>query len=297
MDIIQESVSEFAVGYGGADAASRPLVEARRARKALKGVRVRAATANTIVVYVGPAGVSVTSGYPLPAGEEVEVKIEDPSKIHVVAAPAGNSQQVVTLADPVLGNTFTLTLNGQTTAAIAVDALAADVKAALEAVVGAGNVAVGGAAGGPYTAEWKGALAKRDVSLMVGDAGRKNEKQTISLDERVTGGTFTLMAAAETTAAINYGATAADVQAALELLGPIGEGQVVVSGPAGGPWVVEFTGTLAYTDVLMLTGDGTNLVGATKTVTVEETAKGCGTTITVTKTDASAGSRYCWIAV
>jgi hypothetical protein len=297
MDIIQESVSEFAVGYGGTDAAGRPLVEARRARKALKGVRVRAATANTVVVYIGPTGVSTATGYPLPAGEEVEVKIEDPSKIYVVADPVGNSRQVVTLADVVPGNTFTLTLDNETTVGIAVDAPASDVKVALEAIVGAGNVDVAGAAGGPYTVEWMGALAKRDVSLMVGYAGRRNEKQTISLDESVTDGTFTLAAAGQTTAAISHAAPAADVQAALELLDPIGEGQVVVTGPAGGPWVVEFTGTLGYTDVVALVGDGTNLVGDVKEVTVEETVKGCPTTITITKTDASAGSRYAWIAV
>ena len=297
MDIQQESLQEFVVGHGGADAASKPLVATGYAPKAYKSVRVRAATANTIVIYVGPAGVTTDSGYPLPAGEELEVKIENPSKIHVVAEPAGNSQQVVTLADAVPDNTFTLALDGETTDAIAVDALGAAVETALEAVAGVGNVDVAGDAGGPYTVEWKGALAKRDVSLMVGDAGRKNEKQTISLDTGVSGGTFTLTAAAETTGDIAFDATAADVQAALELLGTVGEGQVSVTGPAGGPWVVEFIGTLGYTDVVALTGDGTNLVGDVKVVTVEETVKGCATTVTVTKTDASTGSQYSWIAV
>ena len=151
--------------------------------------------------------------------------------------------------------------------------------------------------GGPYTVEFQGALAGRDMALMAGDAGRVNERQTISLDEGVSGGTFTLTAAAETTGNIAFDATAAAVQAALELLPNIGEGQVSVTGPDGGPWVAEFTGTLGYTDVVALTGDGTNLVGDIKTVTVEETVKGCAATVTVTTTDASAGCQYSWIAV
>ncbi len=76
---------------------------------------MRAATANTAVVYVGPAGVTVASGYPLPAGEEVTIEIVDVSKVYVVANPAGNSQQTVTLAGTVAGDTFTLSLDGVAT--------------------------------------------------------------------------------------------------------------------------------------------------------------------------------------
>ena len=86
MNIERTAVAEFWVGHGGADAVARPLVQRGYApEKALKGVRVRAATANTAVVYVGPAGVTVESGYPLPAGEEVEVQIADVSKVYVTA--------------------------------------------------------------------------------------------------------------------------------------------------------------------------------------------------------------------
>ena len=44
MNIEQESVSDFRVGHGGADASKKPLVAAEFASKALKGVRVRAAS-------------------------------------------------------------------------------------------------------------------------------------------------------------------------------------------------------------------------------------------------------------
>lgn len=63
---------------------------------------------------------------------------------------------------------YTLTFSGQTTAAIAADATAAQVQAALEALstVGAGNVSVTGAASGPYTVTFQGALANTNVAEM-----------------------------------------------------------------------------------------------------------------------------------
>ena len=39
------------------------------------------------------------------------------------------------------------------------------------------------------------------------------------------------------------------------------------------------------------------VVGDVIDVTIEETVKGCGTSITITKTDASAGSLYSWLSV
>ena len=117
MNIEQTAVDRFWVGHGGADAADRPLVESGYApEKVLKGVRVRAAAGNTAVVYVGPEGVTVQSGYPLPAGEELEVQVSDVSKVHIIANPAGNTQQTVTLAGTVPGESFTLAVEGEATA-------------------------------------------------------------------------------------------------------------------------------------------------------------------------------------
>jgi hypothetical protein len=170
MDISQESVTEFAVGHGGADVVAKSIIPAGFAGKAYKGIRVRAATANTVIIYVGPQGVSQDTGYPLPAGEEMVVPIDNPSKVYVVAVPAGNSQQVVTLAGAVPGDTFTLTFDGSTTTDIAVDAAAGDVEDAMEtlATIGVGNVTITGDAGGPYTIEFTGVLAKRDVLPVIG---------------------------------------------------------------------------------------------------------------------------------
>ncbi|MEV4767792.1 hypothetical protein [Micromonospora humida] len=63
---------------------------------------------------------------------------------------------------------YTLTYSGQTTASIAQAATAAQVQSALEALsnIGAGNVSVTGAAGGPYTVTFQGALADTNVAQM-----------------------------------------------------------------------------------------------------------------------------------
>jgi hypothetical protein len=61
--------------------------------------------------------------------------------------------QTVTITGVPTGGTFTLTYSGQTTAGIAFNATAATVRLALEALsnLAPGDVAVSGAAGGPYT--------------------------------------------------------------------------------------------------------------------------------------------------
>lgn len=62
MNIEREAVADFVVGHGGAHALAEPIVAAGYANKVYKGVRVRAATANTIVIYVRPTGVTTSSG-------------------------------------------------------------------------------------------------------------------------------------------------------------------------------------------------------------------------------------------
>ena len=255
MNIERTAVSEFRVGHGGADAVARPLVRREYApEKVYKGVRVRAATGNTAVVYVGPAGVTVDSGYPLPAGEEVEVEIADVSKVYVTASPAGNSQQHVVLAGTVAGESFTLSLNGVPTTPISTGAAAADVKTALEGVVGAGNVDVSGDPGGPYTVEFKGALAKTDVALMGSTDGGINARQTVAVTGGTAGDNVVLSYDGQSTAELAYDISSANLQTALRALSSINGANVAVTDgdPAG--WVVEFIGALAKTDVPAMTG-------------------------------------------
>lgn len=82
---------------------------------------------------------------------------------------------------------------------------------------------------------------------------------------------FTLTFAGQTTDALDDQATAAEVQAALEALSNIGEGNVEVTGNAGGVYTVKFVGDLANTDVAQMTATPT---GGTGTVTIATSTAG-----------------------
>lgn len=90
-----------------------------------------------------------------------------------------------------------------------------------------------------------------------------NEKQTVTISGSPTGGTFTLTLSGQTTAAIAFNAAASAVEAALELLSTIGQGNVQVTGNAGGPYTVEFVGDLADQNIAAMTADGASLTGGT----------------------------------
>jgi len=93
-----------------------------------------------------------------------------------------------------------------------------------------------------------------DVTLTLnpGSEAGQNEKQSITLPE--TPCPFTLTFGGETTTGLTETSTAAEIQAALEALSTIGEGNVTVTGSAGGPFVVEFVGTLELQPIAALTG-------------------------------------------
>lgn len=78
-----------------------------------------------------------------------------------------------------------------------------------------------------------------------------------------TGGTFTLTVDTRVTTALNWNATAAQIQSALEALTTVGEDNVTVTGSAGGPFTVVFN--LAVTNV---TATATLTGGSTPGVTV-----------------------------
>lgn len=97
------------------------------------------------------------------------------------------------------------------------------------------------------------------------------ETQTVTITGTPTGGTYTLTFSGQTTAAIAYNASAAVVQAALELLSNIGSGNVVAAGGPhpGSAVTVTFTGELASTNVAQMTANSASLTGgSTPTVTV-----------------------------
>lgn len=89
-----------------------------------------------------------------------------------------------------------------------------------------------------------------------------DEKQNVSHTGGATGGTITLTLGGQTTAGIAFNATAAAVQAALELLSTIGVGNVLCTGgPLPGIVTCEFRGTLKNTDVAAMTASAAGLTG------------------------------------
>jgi hypothetical protein len=89
VNIEQMSVSEFDAGQGTTTpAAVTPLVAAGFGHKSYKFVRVRALATNAGSILVGPASLSASSGYPLAAGESIEIPIDSPEKVFVYATGA-----------------------------------------------------------------------------------------------------------------------------------------------------------------------------------------------------------------
>lgn len=126
----------------------------------------------------------------------------------------------------------------------------------------------------PATARWKAGGATIDWDTVDPVAGT-NEVVTVTVD--ATGGTFTLTFGGQTTSAIAEAATAGAVELALEALSTIGNGNVNVSGSAGGPFTVEFVGDLANTNVGAITADATSLTGGASTVTIAVVTAGAAT--------------------
>jgi hypothetical protein len=134
-------------------------------------------------------------------------------------------------------------------------------------------------AAGVWTVAFQGLLANVDVPQITVQV---NEIQRIT--NPVAGGALTLGFNGEVTAAIPGNSDGFQVQTALEALAGIDPGDVVVTGVAGGPWDVEFTGALANLNVNqiavlateIMSGGGppivTDIDGAS--VTVTELVKG-----------------------
>lgn len=83
-----------------------------------------------------------------------------------------NGNQLVTLTGGPTGGTFTITYSGQTTGAIAYNATAATVQAALEAMsnLAPGDVVVTGSTGGPWTISFTGHAGGAAYVLATGSA-------------------------------------------------------------------------------------------------------------------------------
>ena len=220
----------------------------------------------------------VAIGTPLTTPFDLVETIQEPS-------PPICEEQLVSLGNAPGGGTFTLTYAGSTSAAINWNDSAARVESKLAAMLatplaGESNpVSVSGPDGGPWRIKWGGSMAGRNAATLVGNGSLlggsrvvvsriveaedpENERQEIKLRGSPTAGTFTLTFNSQTTGAIPYNASAAVVQAALEALSSVSWGNVLVTAAApGGPYLVEFIGTLAGANQNAISGSS-SLSGA-----------------------------------
>ena len=112
------------------------------------------------------------------------------------------------------------------------------------------------------------------VAGEVADEVGTNEVQTVTVTGVPTGGTYTLTYSGQTTAAIAFDATSKTVKEALEALSNIGQGDVKVTGSAGGPYTVTFKGDLSGTNVAQLTKTASLTGGTSPDVTIATTTAG-----------------------
>jgi hypothetical protein len=108
------------------------------------------------------------------------------------------------------------------------------------------------------------------IAEALGAETRGNEVEEIKVN--ATGGTFKITFGSETTAAIAYNASAAEVQTALEAL-PSLTGNITVTGGPGGkgggtPYVLTFVGALKETAITPVTTNRTELTGGAKLASV-----------------------------
>jgi hypothetical protein len=115
------------------------------------------------------------------------------------------------------------------------------------------------------------------------------ETQVVTVTGSPNAGTFKLKFDGFVTTSIAYGASATDVQTALRALPNIGSGGCSVSGSAGGPWTVTFTGDLVKLALSTMSLDTNALTGGSgPTVTIAKGATG----VTATGRGHPAGTEY-----
>jgi hypothetical protein len=132
--------------------------------------------------------------FSVPIGSFLSKSTSDPTKVKIYGGLGTNTNEIqtVTITGTPAGGTFTLTFSGQTTAAIAYNASAADVLTALVALSNiktALNVATGG-----------GALPGTAVTVTFqGQLGNQNVPQMTANGAGLTGGTTPAIAVTTTT--------------------------------------------------------------------------------------------------
>ncbi len=113
-------------------------------------------------------------------------------------------------------------------------------------------------------------------------------QQTVTVTGSPTGGDFKLSFEGVQTAVIAHNATASAVQTALRALAGIGSSGVKVSGPAGGPWVADFTVETGRAPLSLGTNSLTG--GTSPSVTVANTTEALLTDCLTRATDIVRGA-------
>jgi len=210
--------------------------------------------------------------------------------------------QLVTLDPIVTGGNFTLSHSGNVTASIAVTANAAAVDSAIVALGSVAAVTVTKPNPGVWSIQFDDSTVEPlmvganvdmsapilAVNLIQSPVVAVNEVQEVELTGGSAGGTFDLShnyGAGVETASPAYNASAATVQSALIALTTPVAGDLVVDGPAGGPYLVTFQGAFAGSDRILMTGDASSLTG------------GAGHAITLTTTTAAQSPNHASVAV
>lgn len=118
------------------------------------------------------------------------------------------------------------------------------------------------------------AVALATITTTVNPTNGVDEVVTLADSGTVSGGTLTLTFGGQTTAALDWDSTAAEIEAALEALSTIGAGNVACTGgPLPADVVVTFAGDLSGLDVGAITVDNTLITGG-GTITVTVTTAG-----------------------
>jgi hypothetical protein len=216
-----------------------------------------------------------------------------------VSALASTTQTLSVGGNPT-GGTFTLSFGGQTSGAIAFNATAAQVQAALQAVstIGSGGVTCSGGPlpGASVLIVFAGLFAFRTQPLITVGANNLTggatpapsvvqtsagalvgDVQTISVTGVPTAGTFQLAFGGQTSTPVPFNATSAQIQTALAGLSNVGASGVVCSGGAlpGTAVTVSFAGPLGIGSQPVISATGSTLVGAgSPTVQLAHTTTG-----------------------
>lgn len=140
-----------------------------------------------------------------------------------------------------------------------------------------GEIAVFGTAGEPIASAFATQGLHGEAVRLLGSVNPDNtvssEEQVVTVGGAASGGTFQLSFGGEATAPIVFGASAHDIESALNALVAI-HGGVHVSGRSGGPYTVYFgSGVVAEKDQMELAGNGSGLTPSGE-VTVHTTQQG-----------------------